>query len=367
MINSTISRRRFLGLLGMAGVAAATPRFVRAASKSAKSPFVQRAGTQFVLSGRPWFLYGAANYGTLNPSGQGTIAGTTSLALAGRLNAIRFVNFLDERGLDAAAPYDETSWRRVDAALADLKNNGLKAILDLSTYRNHLQNFALNTGSATTPYSQNWKPFIRFVAGRTNTVNGSKYKSDPTIAIVSFAGEPNPPNSGEPLKPTTQELTNFYTNVFAQWRMLDKDHLLSTGGLLHLDWEERFGNPAGSGIDWQTIFSLRQNDVPSMHNYGLNQTDRPADYASPKVSAYCRQIGKPWITEEFGFEQSRGDDVRAGLYQQVYGIQGTYGSAGVAFWNLGNELVPAPTVPTTFDTNPNTPLTWTSVQTSAPA
>ena len=286
--------------------------------------------------------------------------------MAGGLNTVRLVNFLDERGLDSAAPYDETRWSKVDAALDSLKTNGLKAILDLSTYRNHLQNLALNAGSTTTPYSQNWKPFIRFAAGRTNTVNGMKYKSDPTVAIVSFAGEPNAPNSGEPLKPTTQELTDFYATVFAQWRGIDKSHLLSSGGLLQIDWEERFGNPSGSGIDWKAIFSLQQNDVPSIHNYGLNNADQPVDYVSPKVSPYCAQIGKPWITEEFGFEQSRGDDVRAGLYQQVYDIQGTYGSAGVAFWNLGNEVVPAPTVPTTFDTNPNTPLTWAVVQGAAP-
>ena len=58
-----------------------------------------------------------------------------------------------------------------------------------------------------------WKNFLvrRYAI---NTVTSVEYRADPTIAIVSFAGEPNPPNSGEPLKPATQELTDFYARVF---------------------------------------------------------------------------------------------------------------------------------------------------------
>ncbi|MFY9588486.1 MAG: cellulase family glycosylhydrolase [Actinomycetota bacterium] len=335
-------------------------------AKPRQTPFVKRVGSQLVAGGIPWKVYGGSNYGTLNPGAQGTIAGTTTLAIQARLNTVRLVNFFDERGLDGNAAFNEASWRRVDAALDSLKVNGLRAILDLSVYRNHLQNLALNTGSTMTPYSADWSKFIRFAATRMNTVNRLRYKNDPTIAIVSFAGEPNPPNSGEPLKPTTQELTDFYRRVFAQWRAIDPNHLLSPGGLLHLDWEERYGNPSGSGVDWQAIFALDLNDVPAIHNYSLNAT--PAtDFTSPKIAPYCAQIGKPWITEEFGFKQFEDDQTRSAHYQAVYDIQAQYGSAGVAFWNLGNEVVPPGVEPTTFDVNPNTPLTWAVVQANAPA
>jgi endo-1,4-beta-mannosidase len=313
-----------------------------------------------VLRGHAWKIYGASNYGTINPGASGTIEDTTSLALQAGLNTVRLVNFLDESGLDPNAPYDETSWRRVDGSIDSLARHGLKAILDLSTFRNYLQNRAIVTGSTVTPYSQDWGPFIHFVATRKNTVTKVLYKNDPTIAIVSFAGEPEAPNSTEPLKPTTQELTNFYSRVFTQWRALDPNHLLSSGGLDQLDWEERYNNPNGSGIDWQAIFSLPGNDVPSIHNYGLN-ADPSFDYVTPKVAPYCAQIGKPWVTEEFGFEQSIGDDTRSSLFDQIYSEQTQYNSAGVLFWNLGAEYKRD-----TFDVNGQTPLTWATVQQNAP-
>ncbi len=365
-----ITRRRFLGGLGSLGAVVAFPGLAHA---NPASGFVRRSGPQYVVNRRPWRLFGGSTYGTLNPGGQGTIPDTLSLALQAGLNTLRIVNFFDERGLDPAAPYDPASWARVDAMLAALRANGLWAILDLSAYRNHLQNLALNTGSSITPYSQDWSGFVRFVAKRVNTVNGLPYKNDPTIAFVSFAGEPNPPASQEPLKPTTAELTNFYSTVFGQWRRWDRNHMLGSGGLLHIDWEEAFGNPAGSGIDWQAIFALRDNDVPAIHSYWHNfPPSATNDYRSPKVSAYCAQIGKPWVTEEFGFLQRPVDystdpptvyteEDRGNWYKVAYDIQAQYGSSGCAFWNLGREVSPY-----SYDANPDTPATWATVLANVP-
>ena len=54
---------------------------------------------------------------------------------------------------------------RVDTTLDAFRRNGLKAILDLSAYRNCLQNWLVAHGSTVTPYSYNWSSFIQFVAG----------------------------------------------------------------------------------------------------------------------------------------------------------------------------------------------------------
>jgi endo-1,4-beta-mannosidase len=328
--------------------------------------FVGRRGTQLVVGRQVWRMYGASCYGTINPGGQGTIAGTIDLALEAGLNTLRLVNFLDESGSSEGNPYDETSWRRVDEMLAAMNDAGLRAILDLSTYRNHLQNSSLGQNSTVTPYSQDWAPFVRFVARRRNTVTDVRYGNDRTIAIVSLAGEPHPPNSGEPLKPTTSELTEFYRRTLAQWRSYDGKHLLSNGGFIHLDWEEKFDNPNGSGIDWQTIFALPYNDVPAIHTYsGDFPFTAQDDYQSPKVADYCATLRKPWITEEFGFPQSVGDLERATAFETVYEIQRTPSptgvpSAGAVFWNLGAELAPA-----SHDVNPDTPLTWAAVRANA--
>jgi hypothetical protein len=358
-----LTRRRFLGGAA-AGVSALS---LPARALAAPSEFVWRLGPNLMRGLRRWRLHGASSYGTTNPGGTESIADLVTLAVGARLNTVRIVNFLDEGSPSnpsdpSVAPFDPAAWRRVDALLAALRAAGMNAILDLSTYRNLLQNRLIATGSTTTPYSVDWGPFVRFVSTRRNTVTNRLYVLDPTIAIVAFAGEPNPPNSGEPLKPTTDELTSFYRRTLSQWKRTDPLHLLSNGGFIHLDWEERFGNPNGSGIDWRAIFALPANDVPSIHTYPALPSVAD-DFQSPKVAAYCASIRKPWLTEEFGLEQSVGDTVRANWFADVYGIQSTRRSSGAAFWNLGPEL---PSSGASFDVNPGTPLTWNVVRSNTP-
>jgi hypothetical protein len=384
--SADLTRRRFLqaGAVGAGSLA-----FGGLISRASAAPaaFVARRGSDLVLMRRRWRLFGASIYGTSNPGGSGRIADMIGLSRRAGINTLRIVNFFDERGLDSAAPYAEADWRRVDALLAALRRAGMKAILDLSAYRNHLHNLELSTGGTDTPYSvaktSEWSDFLTFVAGRTNTVNRLIYRDDPTIAIVSFAGEPNPPNSGEPLRPTTQELTDFYARVFGAWKQLDRNHLTSCGGLLHIDWEEVYGNPSGSGIDHGAIFALADHDVPSIHNYfPAFPPSRAIDHKTPKIAASCASLVKPWITEEFGFTQAPTDYStvpptvyteanRGQWFRLVYDIQRTphppgvgipvVPAAGVAFWNLGRELDPA-----THDVNPSTPATWSAVLRNAP-
>jgi hypothetical protein len=84
------------------------------------------------------------------------------------------------------------------------------------------------------------------------------------------------------------------------------------------------------------------------------------------VAAYCAGIGKPWITEEFGWPQSVGDAVRASDFIGMYGLQRTYAAAGAGFWNLGSQVVGINGVAASYDVNPNTPATWAAVVANAP-
>ena len=63
-------------------------------AQAAGKNFVKTNGSQLLLRGTPWVW--RLVYGTLNPGGQGTIAGTVSLALQAGLNTVRLVNFIDE-------------------------------------------------------------------------------------------------------------------------------------------------------------------------------------------------------------------------------------------------------------------------------
>ena len=316
----------------------ATPGAAPSISSSGTG-FVARCGRSLCLNGSPWYLFGASQLGGLDdPNAR------AEMAVSANLNTIRIVNFLDEKGALATAPYESWRWQRVDRAIASAHGRGLKVILDLSTYRNLLSNAGLN------PYTHDWGAFISFVANRRNTVTGVRYADDPTIAIVAFAGEVEPVNStANSLGVTTLQVTNFFKKAFASWQAIDPNHLLSSGGLLQLDWN--------SGIDWRTIFALPGSDLCSIHDYSrADQT-----ITTPAVASYCASIGRPWITEEFGWEQATGDLSRSRDFAAMYGLQSRYAAAGVAFWNLGPQTSGA-----TYDVNSATALTWAAVRSNAP-
>jgi endo-1,4-beta-mannosidase len=355
--------------------------------------FVTADGPQLMTDGNPWYLHGASTYHTTNRGGPNDPDQIIGMAQDAGLNTLRIgemfhqyaTGYPEESGPPSHAPYDEADWARTDRFLDKLREAGLRAILDLSAFRNFLVHRDIAAGPDYTrictdgigvtvaerrsvldqisPYRTDvlpeWDTFINFVANRVNTVNGLAYKDDPTIAIVSFAGEAGPPDSLDCGRAHSgAELTNFYDRVFTKWKTLDQTHLLSNGGLIHLDWAELHGDTDGSGINWQDIFSLQGNDIPSIHTYPARIDDGvPADFQSPKVSAFLADLGKPWFTEEFGWQQGVSDATRAANYRWLYGRQQACGSAGAAFWNLGNELAGG-----TFDVNPGTPLAFGAVQ-----
>ena len=223
----------------------------------------------------------------------------------------------------------------MDRLIAQAGAAGLKVELDLSTYRNLLLRHGVN------PYTADWGAFVRFVTGRRNTVTKRLYANDASIALVAFAGEVEPPGSrGLPVRYTTKEVTSFFARTLQQWRARDPHHLLTTGGLLHLDY--------ASGIDWVAIYSLPVVDVVTIHVYSAGDQA----ITQPNVAGLSRSLGKPWLTEEFGKERAAGDAARAGWFAQVYADQLRYGSAGTAFWNLGPQ-----TTSPTYDVNSSTPLT----------
>jgi hypothetical protein len=262
--------------------------------------------------------------------------------MQGRLNAIRMVDFLDTGGEVAAAPFDENRWVRVDRGIAAAAARGLKVLLDLSTYRNLLQQHDMN------PYDFDWRPFLEFMTRRRNTVTGRIYADDPTISIVSLAGEVDPPNGEDTCCGiNTASINAFFTRTARQFKELDRNHLLSSGGLHQLD--------RNSGIDYRTIFAIPEIDVCAVHD-----SDDGHRNVGP-ASTYCQSIGKPWIWEEFSRPQSMGDAARASYFQVVYDSSRSMKAAGVGFWNLWTDVRGD-----SHDVNPDTPLTWEVVRRNAP-
>lgn len=309
---------------------------------SANTGYVTVCGTNLCLNGTTWYMYGASVYqGLDNPSS------TISQAQTAKLNMVRITDFLDIPS-GVAGSTDEARWRKVDGMIAAASQANLKVLLDLSAFRNTLEK------NGTNPYTYNWQSFLNFAMTRVNTVSGRTYKDDPAIVAVALAGEVEAPNGGSnPLGVTQQQVTDFFSRTLAQLAATGTKSLRTTGGLMQLSWN--------SGIDWRTIMSDPNNQICNMHDY--SQGDQ--DY-TPTVANYCAGIGKPWITEEFGIRQNEGDSTRASRFQTMYNLQKTNHAAGVAFWNLGTEVVGVNGKTETYDVNPNTPLTLQVVQQNAP-
>lgn len=207
---------------------------------------------------------------------------------------------------------------------------------------------------------------MTFVANRVNTVTGITYRNDPTILVVSIAGEPVGAGYGICGKAgSEQELTDFFAWSLAEWKSLDPHHLRSTGGL-HGTYAGLDANgdpiPSGQLVDGIALFGLADNTLPSLHTYPPQTTQLPlADGQTPVLAPVAQALGKPWFTEEFGFRQEEGDAFRASEFDFIFDEQAAYGSVGSLFWNLGPEIGVG-----AFDVNPSTPLTWARILAEAP-
>ena len=316
---------------------------------------VTACGRSLCAGPRRWVMYGATIYNpglTPDRSGIRRPGSTVALARRAHLNTIRITDFLGRDGPVATAPYDEAAWRRVDVMIADAGASGMHVDLGLADYRNMMWN------NCEDPYRANWSRFIDFVAHRVNTVTGRIYSHDPTIALISIAGEPlqigaHSFRAAATNRPCTiaysaAQLTRFYASTLGEWAATRPTVMLNTGGLGYL-------NESNSGIAWRSIMALPDNPVCDIKTYG-----GMAGFAAT-VARYCARIGKPLIDEEFGWTQAAGDAARARAFTGALARLKSIGVAGVAFWNLGYQQAA-----TSYDVGPGEPLTWAAVRTGRP-
>ncbi len=304
-------------------------------SPSNSQNFVKVCGLSLCLNGKAWYLYGAsANGATTDANAR------MDMAVQGHLNTVRLTDWLHDNA------YDESQWRLVDLMIAAAQARGLHILVDLSTYAGIVKQ--LNGGNL---YTYDWGPFLNFVLNRVNTVSGIRYADDPTIALFAFQGEVAPLNTpSNTLGITTQQVNDFFKRTAAEFKAIDKNHLLEPGGLYQLGWN--------SGVDYKTIFGIPDIDVCAVHApapQGGHGND------ALLASQYCQHIGKPWIWEEFSQPQGIGDQNRANWFQTVYNSAKQWKATGASFWNLGPG-----TGSDNNDAGPQTPLTWQTVIKNAP-
>src|SRR3989344_508701 len=308
--------------------------------------YVARQGEKLLYQQNELFVYGATIYpywsfnstifrgsGWTRPEFTQYLDYITNLAKLGKVNTLRITNFLD----GTSNPYDAVVWSNIDYLFTNANINHLFLILDLSTYRNLLRR------QNTMPYNANlWNNFLDFVANR--------YKNQSRLLSYEIAGEVEAINDADPLRPSsTSALTQFYSGTSTRLRAGDPNHLVSTGGLLFLNWD--------SGIDWQAIFGLTTIDFAAIHQYSQGDLLETL----PAVSQWAQSHQKPFSVEEFGYTQGLGDQTRANNFQTMHDALTNVGGNVFIFWNLGPETAAA-----SHDVGPQTPLVWNWVKTHAP-
>lgn len=318
--------------------------------------FVAACGTQLCIGNVLYYPYGASFYGSSSQSGIDNPQGLIALAQQEKLNAIRLVNFYHTgKNTDPnVTPYDPTTWAKVDALLVAAANANMKVILDNADYKNILWNHCIN------PWTYDWHHYLAFVANRINDMTGQVYKNDPTIFLVTFAGDlhkvpatytfvdANGANCSISL--TADMYTSFFADVESYWKTLDPNHLVSPGGVAGMEYAGQ------NGIPWQAIFSNPATDVCGTKTYGGMVNFLPT------LANYCNNtLHKPWFDDEWGYPQSDGDSVRATKFQSQFDNNKANNAAGEFFWNAGYQMAS-----TTYDINPQTPLTFNTIIQNAP-
>lgn len=311
--------------------------------------YISASGQNFVANTTVIHPYGATLYpyweygGAVHRGSGWAIAGFKSyidqiigMAQQAHLNTLRPTNYFD--GVAYGDWQNATVWSNMDYLFQQASLHHMYVILDLSSFRDK----TLKQGIY--PYDPSlYKAEFSWVATR--------YASSPALLYYAIAGEVTCPTSSDSLRPTsTQTLTNYYRVLSDTLYAADPHHLISSGGLSYL-------NESNCGIDWQAIFSLPHINMATIHVY----SDNDRTITMPMVSHWASSNQKPFVVEEFGFRQGDGDATRASEFQHMYTLGKQYNAAAIVFWNLGPEEGP-----TSYEVNPNTPLTWNTIVENAP-
>jgi hypothetical protein len=328
-----------------------TPPPLPSPTGPAPSPasFVTLSGQNFAVGQTLLYPYGSTMYphwsykgsivkgeGWAKPNFPQYIDHIIDLAQQAHLNVIRATNFFD--GVSYGDWYNVTVWANMDYLFQQTAAHHMYVLLDLSSFRDR------TLKSGIYPYDP-----AAFSAAFTWVAR--RYARAINLLNYAIAGEVSCPNGNDALRPTsTEALTTFYRVLSAALYAGDPYHLISAGGLSHL-------NQSDCGVDWQSIYSLPHIRIAAIHVY----SDNDRTITMPMVSAWAARRAEPFTVEEFGFVQGGSDATRAAEYEQMYTLGKQYHVTSMIFWNLGDELAP-----TSYEVNPNTPLTWQTVVQNAP-
>lgn len=336
-------------------------------SKSASSQhgggFVKTKGTQFTLDGKPFYFQGT-NFYRVAMHKQFTPAELDDIFAQYKNNGITVVRlwgfscetpdewksygitpgFHSHNGakpmLDRNGNYNNEALEQLDRALAAAGNRGIKIILPLVNYEpeycgmewwNHVHG---TKGESKQAFYCNdnviraYRKHMETILNRSNSVNGRKYKDDPTIMAIELANEPHTKDgyetSGKIDKSCQSKVNGKPGDLVYNWlrdtsqfvKSIDRNHLVTTG-------EEGYKSSGDTskhawlhnglkGVGFEKNVSIPSIDFSTVHLYPDNSEIPKSDFDSWYVDKVIKDraylahgAGKPIVLEETGFSEYR--------------------------------------------------------------
>jgi mannan endo-1,4-beta-mannosidase len=331
--------------------------------------FVQTAGGQFVIDGRP-FRFAGANVAVMYRDEDRARMPETLRAAAGLgINVVR-VWASGEGGPNDVKPItDFNDWPRthsfrakpgewheaefvfLDSVLAEAAKNNLRVQVCLTNWwrdtggvTQYLRWAGINgadddrfptgvnfdiamqfyTNSTT---RQLYREHLEKIVSRRNTITGILYRDDPTIFGYELI------NEAQCVTGRWEERRAWFTEMSSYLRSLDPDHLIAAG-----DWGYR---TAAERREWLQDHQLPNIDFCDVHIYPINDGDSFVD--SPKALgefienriAAAYSIKKPLVFGEFGMgaDGYKGSS-QVDWYRGYFDHTARDGAAGAMFWIL---------------------------------
>ena len=342
------TRRTLLAGGGAAGLVAALPGCMTGASiPGASSGLVGVDGMRLMRGGRPYRIVGAnmwyaawlgadAAYGD-----RARLVRELDRLQAAGVNNLRIMASGEEGPLNNSikpgftgpeGQIRDTQFHGLDFAMAEIGKRGMTAVLVLSNFWEWSGGLQTLLWRATGKYmdmgdpAHPWPAFadatsaiyaneaavslyndhLRRMVGRTNSITGVPYASDPAVMSWQLANEPRPGGGEEAIQRNVQSYYAWIENTAALIRSLDPNHLVSLG---------QEGTQATYGSPEIVARSHRDVDYVTAHIWPLNWSwvagdDLEGTWPTGKANtaAYlaaheriARDLGKPLLIEEFGF------------------------------------------------------------------
>jgi mannan endo-1,4-beta-mannosidase len=155
---------------------------------------------------------------------------------------------------------------------------------------------------------QAYRNWVRHVITRKNSVNGRRYRDDPSVFAWELANEPRCKGASSFDRDEgwdTHTIRDWAAEMSAYVKSLDPNHLVSVGdeGFLN-DGGEHWAYRAEGGVDHAALTALPSVDFGTFHLY-------PEDWRTSEQFAerwiadhvkLARRLGKPIVLEEYGLK-----------------------------------------------------------------